>query len=154
MSRSGWTVVLSALLVWPAAANEFPLGTPFKTISISGYDVQKIGMTLKIVRDGGQLRASGHAGCNGWSAVAVIRDEQIDFTDIVTTRKFCGGPRMKSEEAFLTSLRSARRWRIDDKNRVILEGDAARLLLTPGGADLPAARQPAKISAKKSPKPR
>jgi heat shock protein HslJ len=137
-------MILTAMLAGPAAALEFPIEKPFRTISISGYDVQKIGMTLRVVRDGGQLRAVGHAGCNDWSAVAVIRDDQIDFTDIVTTRKFCGGPRMKSEEAFLTSLRSARRWRVDDKNRLIVEGDAARLLLTAGGVAAPAEKKPAK----------
>jgi hypothetical protein len=52
---------------------------------------------------------------------------------------------MTSEEAFLTTLKSAQRWRIDDKNRLIVEGEAARLLLTTGGAD----RQPEKKSDKK-----
>lgn len=144
MRRAGLGMLLAAMLVWPALAQNFPLDRPFKVISISGYDVAKIGMTLKVSRESGQLRASGHAGCNGWTAGAVIRDDQIDFTEIVTTKKFCGGPRMKSEEAFLTSLRSARRWRIDDKGRLVLEGDAARLLLTPAAADAPASKKPAK----------
>ena len=42
---------------------------------------------------------------------------------------------MTTEEAFLTTLKSAQRWRIDDKDRLIMEGEAARLLLTAGGAD-------------------
>ena len=42
---------------------------------------------------------------------------------------------MTAEEAFLTTLQSAQRWRIDDKSRLIIEGEAARLLLTAGGAD-------------------
>jgi hypothetical protein len=45
---------------------------------------------------------------------------------------------MTTEEAFLTALKSAHRWRIDDKNRLIMEGDAARLLLT---ADAPKSEQ-------------
>ena len=143
MTRIGMAVLLTALAL-PAAAQNFPFDRPFKVISISGYEVAKIGMTLKVAREGGQLRASGHAGCNGWTATAVIRDEQIDLIDIATTKKFCGAPRMKSEEAFLTSLRSAHRWRLDDKGRLILEGDAARLLLTAGGANAPAEKKPAK----------
>ncbi len=143
MTRIGVAMLLTALALH-AAAQSFPLDKPFKVISISGYEVAKIGMTLKVAREGGQLRASGHAGCNGWTATAVIRDEQIDLIDIATTKKFCGAPRMKSEEAFLTSLRSAHRWRLDDKGRLILEGDAARLLLTAGGANAPAEKKPAK----------
>ncbi len=154
MRRVGLAAALAAVLVVPAAAQNFPVDKPFWVISISGYDVQKIGMTLKVVRDGQRLRAAGFAGCNDWNATAAIRDEQIDLTDIVTTKKFCGKPRMTSEEAFLSSLRSARRWRIDDKNRLILEGDAARLLLTSGGADLPAAKPPAKKPLKTPPQQR
>ena len=143
MRRIGVTVLLITLAL-PAAAQNFPLDKAYKVISISGYEVAKIGMTLKVAHEGGQLRASGHAGCNGWTAIAAIRDEQIDLAEIVTTKKFCGKPRMISEEAFLTSLRSAHRWRLDDKGRLILEGDAARLLLTAGSADAPAEKKPAK----------
>jgi heat shock protein HslJ len=143
MRRIGAAVLLT-MLALPAAAQNFPLEKSFKVISISGYDVQKIGMTLKVMRQGDRLLASGHAGCNSWTATAAIRDEQIDLTEIGTTKKFCGAPRMKSEEAFLTSLRSAHRWRIDDKGRLILEGDAARLLLTAGAPEAPADKKPAK----------
>ena len=147
MKRIGAPLLLLLLLLFlllPAAAQNFPLDKPFKVISISGYEVAKIGMTLKVASQDGQLVASGHAGCNGWTATAMIRDEQIDLTEIVTTKKFCGAPRMKSEEAFLTSLRSAHRWRLDDKGRLILEGDAARLLLTAGGVEAPAEKKAAK----------
>ena len=48
----------------------------------------------------------------------VLREEQIDFTNVVTTKKFCGKPRMTSEEAFLTTLKSTARWRLDDKSRL------------------------------------
>ena len=147
MRRIGTPLLLLLLLLFlllPAAAQNFPLDRPFKVISISGYEVAKIGMTLKVAREAGQLRASGHAGCNGWTATAAIRDEQIDLAEITTTKKFCGKPRMTSEEAFLTSLRSAHRWRLDDKGRLILEGDAARLLLTAGGAEAPMEKKPAK----------
>jgi heat shock protein HslJ len=137
-------LLLLPFLLLPAAAQNFPLDTSYKVISISGYEVVKIGMTLKVAREGNRLVASGHAGCNSWTATATIREEQIDLTEIGTTKKFCGAPRMKSEEAFLTSLRSAHRWRLDDKGRLILEGDAARLLLTAGGTNTPTEKKPAK----------
>jgi heat shock protein HslJ len=42
---------------------------------------------------------------------------------------------MMAEDAFLTSLRSAKRWHIDG-DKLIIEGDAARLMLKPGVAEL------------------
>jgi heat shock protein HslJ len=129
----------AALLALPAAAQDFPLGKPFKAISISGFEVVQAAMTLTVARDQkGNLKGSGHAGCNSWSATIMLREDQIDVTEVVTTKKFCGKPRMNTEEAFLTTLKSAHRWRMDDKGRLIIEGEAARLLLRPDGADKPA----------------
>jgi heat shock protein HslJ len=145
---------LVVLTIVAATAQEkppgFPLGRSFKVISISGFDVQRAGMTFAVAPEpqSNRLIGSGSAGCNSWTAGVVLREDQIDITNIVTTRKMCPKPRMTSEEAFLTTLKSAQRWRIDDKNRLILEGEAARLLLTAGGAD----RQPEKKSDKKSAK--
>jgi hypothetical protein len=126
--------LLFVALAWPAAAqnapHRFPVDKPYSAISISGFDVQKMGLTMTVSRDpkGDGLRGSGHAGCNGWSAGVILREDQIDFAEIATTRKFCGKPRMKAEDAFLTSLKSAGRWRVDG-DKLIIEGDAARLLL-------------------------
>jgi heat shock protein HslJ len=137
MTRIVALPLASAMLVLPAAAQDaprgFPVGTAYKAISISGFDVQKAGLTFAVARAGDGLRGSGSAGCNTWTAGVVVREDQIDFVNIATTRKFCGAARMKTEQAFLTSLRSARRWRVEGQ-RLILEGEAARLLLTSGAA--------------------
>ena len=126
-------LALSALAL-PAAAQDargaFPLGVAYKAISISGFDVQKMGLTLTVAKSGDGLRGSGNAGCNAWTAGVILRDDQIDFATIATTRKLCDKNRMKAEEAFTNSLRTAQRWHFDDKNRLIIEGEAARLLLT------------------------
>jgi heat shock protein HslJ len=134
MRRIAMAMLLALLLVPPAAAAEFPLDKSFKAISISGFDVQKAGITVTVARNRDGFRGSGNAGCNNWTATAMIREDQIEFAEIVATKKSCGGPRMKTEEAFLASLRTAQRWRIDDKNRLIIEGETARLLLTSAGA--------------------
>jgi len=132
--------IMLAIGIGPAAAQDsarnFPLGKTFKVISISGFDVQSAGITLTIAPEAQSNRwvGSGHAGCNNWNAGVVIREDQIDITNITTTRKMCLKPKMMTEEAFVTTLRSAQRWRIDDKNRLIIEGEAARLLLTGAGA--------------------
>jgi heat shock protein HslJ len=110
---------------------EFPLNTTYKAISISGFDVQKMDLTLTVTKSGDGFRGSGSAGCNNWTAGVILReDHQIDFASIATTRKMCDKGRMTAESAFTNSLRTAQRWRIDDKSRLIIEGEAARLLLS------------------------
>lgn len=131
-------VVLAAAQVVPAAAQAgFPLDKSYKAISISGFDVQNKGLSLIVTKGaaGDDLRGSGSAGCNNWKATVLLRDDQIDFTEIATTRKMCSKPVMTAEDAFLTSLRSAKRWHVDG-DKLIIEGDAARLMLKPGVAEL------------------
>jgi len=122
-----------ALMSLPAAAQgvrEFPMNASYKVISISGFDVQKMDLTLTVTKSGDGLRGSGLAGCNSWTAGVILREDQIDFAAIATTKKACDKGRMTAESAFTNSLRTAQRWHFDDKNRLIIEGEAARLLLT------------------------
>jgi heat shock protein HslJ len=134
MRRIGVAMLL-AMLVSPAAAEDFPLNRPYKAISISGYDVVKAAITLDVSKGAkGDLKGSGHAGCNAWTAAIAVRDTEIDFNDVTVTKKFCGKPRMTTEEAFLTSLRSAKRWHVDG-DKLIIEGDTARLLLKAAAPD-------------------
>jgi heat shock protein HslJ len=145
------TILLLAALSSPAAAQKaprFPMDQSYKAISISGFDVQNKGLSMTVTGDAkGDLRGSGNAGCNNWSAGVILRDELIDFTGIFTTKKMCGKPVMTAEDAFLTSLRSAKRWHVDG-DKLIIEGDAARLMLKPGVAELKADKKPAKRSAR------
>jgi heat shock protein HslJ len=119
-----------ALPVLAQAPKEFPIDATYKVISISGLDVQKMNMTLTVTRSSEGPRGAGHAGCNEWTAGVLLREDHIDFAGIATTRKACDKGRMKAESAFTNSLRTAQRWRFDDKNRLIIEGETARLLLT------------------------
>ena len=133
----GMAIALFVAFVVPAAAQGgFPVDKSYKAISISGFDVQNKGLSLLVAQGAtkGELRGSGNAGCNNWSATVILRDDQIDFTGIVTTRKICAKPVMTAEDAFLTSLRSAKHWRIEG-DKLIIEGDASRLMLRPGVAE-------------------
>ena len=123
-------LALMALPAMAQAPREFPIGATYKVISISGFDVQNKNMTMTITKSGDGARGAGFGGCNDWNAGVLLRDDQIDFTNIATTRKACDKGRMTAESAFTNSLRTAQRWRFDDKNRLIIEGEAARLLLT------------------------
>jgi len=95
------------MLIWPLAAlaspalgqtaARFPIDQSYKAISISGFDVQNKGLSLLVSRGSSrdELKGSGNAGCNSWTAAVILRDDQIDFADIVTTKKMCGKPEMK-----------------------------------------------------------
>lgn len=140
MMRIGFLALSAVLLVSPAAAQgarNFPFDKPFRVISISGFDVQKqtITFTVSKAQKDGRHQSSGNAGCNNWTAGASVTDDQFEVSEIGTTRKMCTKPMMKTEEAFLTTLKSAHKWKLDDKGRLIVEGEAGRLLLTGVGGD-------------------
>jgi heat shock protein HslJ len=143
-----WIVV--ALLVcvsWTVAAQTappqiFPIGQSYRAMFISGYDVSTKGLAMVISRTAGEYRASGNAGCNTWNSMVVLRDTEIDFVDIATTKKVCGKPEMAAADAFLTSLRQAKRWRLDRVD-LIITGDNAELRFKPGLAKFKAEKAPA-----------
>ena len=130
MVSLGIVLALTATPSLAQAPREFPVGATYKVISISGYDVQNKNLMLTVTKAGDGMRGAGNAGCNDWTAGVLLRDNEIDFTSIATTKKGCDKARMTAEDAFTNSLRTAQRWRFDDKNRLIIEGDTARLLLS------------------------
>ena len=132
--------LLAVLVAEPAAAQgarSFPFDKPFRVISISGFDVQKqtITFTVSKTQKDGRYQSSGNAGCNNWTAGAAVADDQFEVTELGTTKKTCTKTMMTTEGAFLTTLKSAHKWRLDDKGRLIVEGEAGRLLLTSVGVD-------------------
>ena len=142
-------LLASCALSARAQPGNFPVDKSYKAISISGFDVQNKGLSMTVSRHpSGGMRGAGNAGCNNWTASVILNNDQIDFTGIVTTKKMCGKPQMTAEDAFLTSLRSAKRWHVDG-DKLIIEGDAARLMLKPGVAELKPDK-PAKKPAKRS----
>jgi heat shock protein HslJ len=144
MTRIACFVLFAGLALPAWAQGGFPVDKSYKAISISGFDVQNKGLSMTVSGDSkGDLRGSGSAGCNSWNATVILRDDQLDFTNIVTTRKMCAKPTMTAEDAFLTSLRSAKRWHVDG-DKLIIEGDAARLMLKPGVAELKQDKKPVK----------
>jgi heat shock protein HslJ len=146
-----WTAAaLFVLASLPASAQTkqlFPVGQSYRVMSISGYDVQNKGLSMTITHTGGDYRGAGQAGCNTWTSAAVLRDTEIDFVDIASTKKVCGKPEMTAEDAFLTSLRQAKRWRLE-RTDLIIEGDTAELRLKPGLAKFKPDKAPAKKKAR------
>jgi heat shock protein HslJ len=58
---------------------------------------------------------NGNAGCNEYHAAYVLSGDQITVGDTAATRMHCGEAIMEQEEAFLSSLRSARTYEIDGR---------------------------------------
>ena len=81
------------------------------------------------------MRGSGNAGCNSWNATVILRDEQTRLHQHRDDQENVRQAEMTAEDAFLSSLRSAKRWHVDG-DKLIIEGDAARLMLKPGVAEL------------------
>jgi heat shock protein HslJ len=136
MTRIAVGAALLLASLGPAMAQTVPAGFPldrgYKGISISGFDVQRAGITLTVTRNAKENRVvgSGSGGCNNWTATFLFREgDAMDVTEVVTTRRACAKAKMTTEEAFLTTLKSSHRWRVDG-NRLIIEGEAGRLLLT------------------------
>ena len=115
----------------------FPLDKTFQVVSVGDLDVQPLGITLSVVRDprANGFRGSGSAGCNRWTGGVVLRDGEFRPGQIATTKMYCKS-RMRSEDAFLAALNSARRWRLEGE-RLVIEGEGARLLLTPAAEATP-----------------
>src|SRR3954451_24689636 len=99
-----WILILPLAALVSAAlaqnAARFPMDQSYKAISISGFDVENKGLSLLVSKGSGsdELKGSGNAGCNNWNATVILRDDQIDFASIVTTKKMCGKPVMNAEE--------------------------------------------------------
>jgi heat shock protein HslJ len=141
---------LLVLATLPASAQTkqlFPIGQSYRVMSISGYDVHNKGLSMTITHKGGDYRSAGQVGCNTWNSAVVLRDTVIDFIDISTTKKVCGKSEMTAADAFLSSLRQAKRWRLDRVD-LIIEGDTAELRLKPGLAKFKPDKAPAKKKAR------
>jgi heat shock protein HslJ len=72
---------------------------------------------------------NGNAGCNEYHAAYVLSGYQITVGDTAATRMHCGEAIMEQEEAFLSSLRSARTYEIDGR-RLILHHAGGSLIFS------------------------
>lgn len=81
----------------------------------------------------GEDRASGYAGCNRWFASVGRTDQALEFGSIGATRMMCSEQPMAAERAFLTALRDAKGFRIENGELVLYDiggADTARFRRT------------------------
>ena len=67
-------------------------------------------------------RASGFAGCNGYSSQVDLGTQAVAFSVIVTTRMLCEPEAMDIEQRYLKALAAARSARIDKGVLELLDG--------------------------------
>jgi heat shock protein HslJ len=108
----------------PRPEKQFPLGTAWSAVSISGRPVGGERPTL-MVDD--QLRAKGFAGCNTFSATGFpLREQGFAVGPVAVTRKACDGGAAANERAFLVALRGARKWDVVN-GQLVIQGVAGEL---------------------------
>ena len=101
-------IALAALLLGACAAggsgSRNIRGTEWVAVDVNGVPVQGGPLTLRLA-DG---RASGHAGCNNWSASYELRSrEGIRFGPIEATEIACSPDLMEQERRYLTVIEYA-----------------------------------------------
>jgi heat shock protein HslJ len=108
----------------PRQEVQFPLGASWTAVSLNGRPIGGERPTM-VVDD--QLRAKGFAGCNTYSATAFpLRENGFAVGPVAVTKRACDNATMASERSFLTALRGARRWGLQE-GRLVLQGTAGEI---------------------------
>lgn len=101
--------------------------------SLNGTSTGESPPTLQFTADGG---AGGFAGCNRWTAGAMLTGEGLAFERPASTMMACPEAAMATEKAFLAALSTVTRHDIDDAGQLVLfAGDTAVITATPAPAD-------------------
>lgn len=66
---------------------------------------------------------SGFSGCNRYSASYTMADDKLALGEAVGTKMACEPPVTAVEEAFGAALQRVSRWRVDDEELVLLDGE-------------------------------
>jgi len=112
-------------LAAPLPPQPFPIGTPYRVVSIDGRPISAE-LTLTVDEN---LRGFGSSGCNRWSAALYpLRNGQLGMGSVAMTRKLCAPPLMALEKRYLGALHSGARWRTEG-NAIIIESRLGRFRL-------------------------
>lgn len=105
----------------------FPLGASWSVIEFNGKPVYDRRATLIVDQN---LRGTGFAGCNTFSAAAYpLRQQGFAVGPIAVTKRACDAGTMAFEKAFLLALRGTQKWEMSN-GRVILSGSQGRITLS------------------------
>ena len=65
-------------------------------------------------------RVSGNTGCNNMNGTVVVEENQIEFSDIITTKMFCAE---SIEQEFLIALGKSNNYKIDKMKLYLYEDE-------------------------------
>ncbi|KFC75611.1 Heat shock protein-like protein [Bosea sp. LC85] len=82
-----------------------------------GGVIDRLQSVLELAADG---KVSGTGGCNRMSGSAKLSGPQISFGPLASTRMACTLAAMNQESKFFAALESARSWRIDRQDKLVL----------------------------------
>lgn len=77
---------------------------------------------------GEHLHASGHAGCNRYTGVLEIREQQVCIGKMISTRMFCPAPQQEWEQAMNSTLGDWSEARLSPE-QLVLKGREHELVL-------------------------
>lgn len=132
------TVLLIAALAAGFASSCAPQGGPDSEQRLTGGEWVVEDLAQRGVVDsshttlafGDDMRVSGQAGCNRYTADFTVEGDEIRFGPAAMTRKMCVPALMDQEARFTRALAEARRFSIDDSGALALLSDSgARLAL-------------------------
>lgn len=72
-----------------------------------------------------QNRVEGNGGCNAFSGTYILKNNEISFSPIVSTKMFCPG--LEYENAFFKALSTANHYYIKDDTLSLTEGKILRV---------------------------
>lgn len=102
----------------------FPMGAAWAAVSLNGKPISDRRATLQIDNN---LRGTGFAGCNTFSASAYpLREQGFAVGPIAVTKRACDGGASAFEKSFLTALRAANKWDLV-QGKLVLKGGAGEL---------------------------
>lgn len=96
-----------------------PVGSPLPAVEDT-----EAGLTFN--EDG---TVAGNSGCNGFGGNYTVEDDQVTFSDIVSTLIACEEPLMSQEEVVLQVMADSATYNVDG-NTLTLTGDGMVLVLT------------------------
>ena len=128
---------LAALLVLVAAGGcgggDEPTSDPSSVegvpwVLVSGVDVDGWEASAPSISFGEDGTASGSSGCNQWGGSYTFDGDTLELGEIAMTSMGCPPPADEVERAYMDALEQASRWRLEDEELVLLDGDNAELL--------------------------
>ena len=69
---------------------------------------------------------SGNTGCNSMNGAVIVEEDQIQFSDIITTKKFCSD---SIEQEFLIALGMVNNYKIEKLKLYLYENDNEIMIL-------------------------